>query len=162
MVIAIIGILIGVLLPVLAKARRASVRVSCASNLRQIATAFTNYLNDTRGVVFWRSVNINTEGMDWYVYGGQEQGNTNSGQGGLFNKYVPRPLNPYVKGNLSVFHCPSDEPETSPWAAGASHFASLVTDMAGALEEMEGPVFAYCRSGTRCTNLYMAIQQSKG
>lgn len=37
-----------------------------------------------------------------------------------------------------------------------------VTDMAGALDEMEGPVFAYCRSGTRCTNLYMAIQQSRG
>lgn len=37
-----------------------------------------------------------------------------------------------------------------------------VADMAEALDEMEGPVFAYCRSGTRCTNLYMAIQQSKG
>ncbi|MEJ6781634.1 TIGR01244 family sulfur transferase [Aminobacter sp. Piv2-1] len=37
-----------------------------------------------------------------------------------------------------------------------------VTDMAGALDEMAGPVFAYCRSGARCTNLYMAIQQSKG
>lgn len=28
-----------------------------------------------------------------------------------------------------------------------------------ALDELPGPVFAYCRSGTRCTNLYMAIQQ---
>ncbi|AWC24597.1 MULTISPECIES: TIGR01244 family sulfur transferase [Aminobacter] len=37
-----------------------------------------------------------------------------------------------------------------------------VADMADALDEMEGPVFAYCRSGARCTNLYMAIQQSKG
>lgn len=37
-----------------------------------------------------------------------------------------------------------------------------VNDMAGALDEMEGPVFAYCRSGARCTNLYMAIQQSRG
>lgn len=37
-----------------------------------------------------------------------------------------------------------------------------VADMAQALDEMEGPVLAYCRSGTRCTNLYMAIQQSKG
>ncbi|WP_432284075.1 TIGR01244 family sulfur transferase [Aminobacter sp. BA135] len=36
-----------------------------------------------------------------------------------------------------------------------------VADMADALDEMDGPVFAYCRSGTRCTNLYMAIQQSK-
>lgn len=37
-----------------------------------------------------------------------------------------------------------------------------VVEMGEALDEMEGPVLAYCRSGTRCTNLYMAIQQSKG
>ncbi|HEY4192914.1 MAG TPA: TIGR01244 family sulfur transferase [Mesorhizobium sp.] len=37
-----------------------------------------------------------------------------------------------------------------------------VGDQAAALEEVEGPVLAYCRSGTRCTNLYAAIEQSKG
>ena len=37
-----------------------------------------------------------------------------------------------------------------------------VAAMADALEELEGPVFAYCRSGTRSTNLFMAVQQSKG
>ncbi|MBD0416380.1 TIGR01244 family sulfur transferase [Oryzicola mucosus] len=37
-----------------------------------------------------------------------------------------------------------------------------VSEMASALEDLEGPVFAYCRSGTRCANLYMMIQQSKG
>lgn len=37
-----------------------------------------------------------------------------------------------------------------------------VEDQAGALAELEGPVFAYCRSGARCTNLYGLIQQSKG
>lgn len=36
-----------------------------------------------------------------------------------------------------------------------------VADMAEALDEMDGPVFAYCRSGTRCTNLYLAVQQNK-
>ena len=40
--------------------------------------------------------------------------------------------------------------------------ADNVADQAQALEEIEGPVLAYCRSGTRCTNLYAAIQQSKG
>lgn len=35
-------------------------------------------------------------------------------------------------------------------------------DMAKALDELPGPVFAYCRSGTRCTNLYAAVQQMKG
>jgi uncharacterized protein (TIGR01244 family) len=37
-----------------------------------------------------------------------------------------------------------------------------VEDMAKALDELPGPVFAYCRSGTRCTNLYAAVQQMKG
>jgi uncharacterized protein (TIGR01244 family) len=30
--------------------------------------------------------------------------------------------------------------------------------MAKALDELEGPVFAYCRSGARSTNLFMAAQ----
>ncbi|PAQ01019.1 TIGR01244 family phosphatase [Mesorhizobium mediterraneum] len=37
-----------------------------------------------------------------------------------------------------------------------------VEDQAEALDELEGPIFAYCRSGARCTNLYGLIQQSKG
>ncbi|RUV30286.1 MAG: TIGR01244 family phosphatase [Mesorhizobium sp.] len=39
--------------------------------------------------------------------------------------------------------------------------AENVEDQAEALDELEGPVFAYCRSGARCTNLYGLIQQSK-
>jgi len=40
--------------------------------------------------------------------------------------------------------------------------ADNVEDMAEALGELEGPVFAYCRSGARCTNLYALVQQAKG
>ncbi|MER9229898.1 TIGR01244 family sulfur transferase [Mesorhizobium sp. M0437] len=40
--------------------------------------------------------------------------------------------------------------------------AEDVEDQAEALDELEGPVFAYCRSGARCTNLYGLIKQSKG
>ena len=36
-----------------------------------------------------------------------------------------------------------------------------VDDQAAALDELEGPVFAYCRSGARCTNLYALIQASR-
>lgn len=36
-----------------------------------------------------------------------------------------------------------------------------VEDQAEALDELEGPVFAYCRSGARCTNLYGLVQQQK-
>jgi uncharacterized protein (TIGR01244 family) len=37
-----------------------------------------------------------------------------------------------------------------------------VAKTAKALDELEGPVFAYCRSGARSTNLYGLAQQSKG
>jgi uncharacterized protein (TIGR01244 family) len=36
-----------------------------------------------------------------------------------------------------------------------------VEKMADALAEMEGPIFAYCRSGARSTNLYMMATQLK-
>ena len=34
-----------------------------------------------------------------------------------------------------------------------------VADQAAALEGLKGPVFAYCRSGARCTNLYALINE---
>jgi len=36
-----------------------------------------------------------------------------------------------------------------------------VMAMAAALDEIPGPVFAYCRSGARSTNIYQAAQQMK-
>lgn len=36
-----------------------------------------------------------------------------------------------------------------------------VTDMAAALQAMPRPVLAYCRSGGRCTNLFMLVQQNR-
>lgn len=34
-----------------------------------------------------------------------------------------------------------------------------VSAMAEALDELDGPVFAYCRSGARSTNIYAAVKQ---
>ncbi|MEW9805165.1 TIGR01244 family sulfur transferase [Mesorhizobium marinum] len=34
-----------------------------------------------------------------------------------------------------------------------------VADQAAALQQLQGPVFAYCRSGARSTNLYGLIQE---
>lgn len=36
-----------------------------------------------------------------------------------------------------------------------------VRKMAEALDEIPGPVFAFCRSGARSTNIYAAAQQTK-
>jgi len=133
-VIGIIAVLISILLPALNKARQAATTTSCASNLRQLATALNMYLIDTKGKVFWRApTGIGVDGMDWYVYGGRETNNTYRGAAnppGFFNKFFPRPLNPYVgiksqtpvtNGKaLEVFHCPGDQ--NNDWSEGGSCF----------------------------------------
>lgn len=37
-----------------------------------------------------------------------------------------------------------------------------IDDQAAALDALPKPVLAYCRSGTRCTNLFAAVQQQRG
>jgi prepilin-type N-terminal cleavage/methylation domain-containing protein/prepilin-type processing-associated H-X9-DG protein len=120
-VIGIIAILVGLLLPSLNRARRQANDLQCSSQLRQIYTAFANYLGDNKQMVFWRGKDPGLDGMDWYVYGGRETGNKHTGQGGLFNRFQPRPLNPYVGGKIDVFKCPV-ETDLSPWSGTDSHF----------------------------------------
>lgn len=45
-VVSIIGLLVGILMPVIAAARRSAERVSCASNLRQIGLAVQSHRTD--------------------------------------------------------------------------------------------------------------------
>ncbi len=108
MVICIIGILAGLILSAMKTARERAKVAKCVSNVHQIFAALTLYLQDSDEIVFWKGTNIDTQGMDWYVYGGRETNNLDTAQGGLFNNIVPRPLNKYVGKKTEVFHCPSD------------------------------------------------------
>jgi prepilin-type N-terminal cleavage/methylation domain-containing protein/prepilin-type processing-associated H-X9-DG protein len=122
-VVGIIALMIAMLLPALARARAQAKVVQCASNLRQVGIAMHMYLSDSRQTVFWRGADISLDGMDWYVYGGQETGNAYQGlQGNFFNQWVPRPLNRYLMKNLRTFRCPSDD-SPAPWILqGVTHF----------------------------------------
>src|SRR5256885_14603110 len=50
-VIGIIAVLIGIILPTLAGARKAAARTACANQLRQVALACQMYANDFKGFI---------------------------------------------------------------------------------------------------------------
>jgi prepilin-type N-terminal cleavage/methylation domain-containing protein len=52
-VVGIIGLLLGILLPVMARARTASKRVSCRAQLADIGRLFQMYLNDSKNRLPW-------------------------------------------------------------------------------------------------------------
>jgi prepilin-type N-terminal cleavage/methylation domain-containing protein len=106
-VIAIIGILAGLLLPVLARAKRVAKRTSCINNVRQQGIALIIYADDNAEFYpVWPT---------WVAYGGQTatlspgdpryaQVTENGGDVAATN----RPLNNYVANNYNVFRCPAD------------------------------------------------------
>lgn len=50
-VLGIIAVLIGILLPVISKARGQANRTACQAQLREIGAAYTMYLNDSKGML---------------------------------------------------------------------------------------------------------------
>ncbi len=98
-VIAIISVLLALMVNGLTQARRVSQRLACLSNLRQLAIAWTDYLDANDGY-FLKGINMNTN------YGGK--------QGSLRPFQKSKPLNMYVRlpdvvfEGAEVFKCPSD------------------------------------------------------
>jgi prepilin-type N-terminal cleavage/methylation domain-containing protein len=131
-VISIIALLISILLPALAGARKSARSVLCLSNMRQLGLAFEMYTNDNKG--FFPSNRPDptdtTTGGSVYLFCGDAGTAT---LGNLFyGDYTPdkRPLNRYISaddgGNaLDVTRCPDDKIELYKYT-GTSYSANAV------------------------------------
>jgi prepilin-type processing-associated H-X9-DG protein len=102
-VIGVIALLIGILLPALSKAREASRRAACLSNLRQIGQSLAMYTNENRNAL------PNGNGpLMWDDPDGQSQVMVN-----FAAKYKITP---------GVFHCPSDSDPVPTKIVTADYF----------------------------------------
>ena len=110
-VIGIIALLISILLPTLASARRSAANVKCLSNQRQLATATAFFINDHDGYVMKAWLNGRAQGTSInYADNVSLPGSSRSGNWGYEAElwgwdYV---LKGYCNGDNGVFACPSD------------------------------------------------------
>ncbi|MCE5240058.1 DUF1559 domain-containing protein [bacterium] len=102
-VIAIIAILAAILFPVFARAREKARQVSCLSNVRQLGTAASSYIQDYDGTYpgFYHAVTV-----DRY-------------------QSAVQVLNPYIK-NQQIWRCPSSRVTGNTGGVSCTYFANAV------------------------------------
>jgi prepilin-type N-terminal cleavage/methylation domain-containing protein len=117
-VIAIVALLISILLPTLASARTSGRAVICASNNRQLVTAFTLYTDDHRG---YAMPHLQTSGITRTYWYGQEN---------IANQsldHTQGTLTPYLSaapGDRSVFECPEQSEDSYHTQGSTDSFTS--------------------------------------
>ena len=102
-VIAVIAMLLAILLPSLRKARALTKRMICQSNLKQIATAWTMYIDDNDGR-FYQERNANLNYGGWRGTVGWSPRPLNK----YFNLPVELPEDLETRNDSKVFFCPAD------------------------------------------------------
>jgi prepilin-type N-terminal cleavage/methylation domain-containing protein len=141
-VIGIIGVMMGILLPAMRKARLAAERTACASNLRQVGVALLMYVNDNRHHLpmvvepLWNpggTLNLNADPTDFVQN----------------PKSIAAVLKPYLQ-NLGVLLCPTATmgyPQTSPRVSyrvsSANNYDGVTKTEDELLTPGGTPVYAY-------------------
>ncbi len=115
-VIGIIGVLVGVLLPALGKARSAAARTACLSNLRQVHLTFVQYAHDWKDRVPL-GYRTPTKQFNSMIY---------SGTAGRFVLFGTMWQSGYFP-SADILFCPAEQDERSqrgtpsnPWPPGAN------------------------------------------
>jgi hypothetical protein len=103
-VIAIIGVLVGLIFPVMSSVRSASRRTLCASNMRQLAAALISYASQNKGAFPPNSAQL---GQFWYLEGIIGPHVTAPDRVGRAGE-VPPGADPSVGLAGGVFVCPDD------------------------------------------------------
>jgi prepilin-type processing-associated H-X9-DG protein/prepilin-type N-terminal cleavage/methylation domain-containing protein len=105
LVVAIIGVLTGLLVPAVLGALQAAQQTSCASNLRQIGYAVQLYLKDNGGT-FFPLVTPRADGKEWY-FGFESNESVSKGEGNRTLDRTRSRLYPYLHAPESVETCPA-------------------------------------------------------
>ena len=111
-VIGIIVVLVGLVVPSLARVRDSAREVVCRSNQRQIALAFLSFAADHEGRLpgnWWDGSNPDKEKRAWLLNSNEPF--DNAPQGGT--------IYPYLGGNDAVYRCPSLQ-ESKGLSAGSN------------------------------------------
>ena len=105
-VIGIIAVLMGILLPVISRAREQGNSVACASNIRQIMIAFRMFSNDHAGSLPGGYNDLNNA-VEWkrdWLFGKYPTG---AYKGGYDMAPESGTIFPYLGENYKVYRCPS-------------------------------------------------------
>lgn len=108
-VVGIIAVLIGILLPALARAREHAYRINCASNLRQIGQALMIYVNQSKGMIPVAPMHVPPGPNDydaWYYQ------TPSAGNSAHFDNLGNSPIGSILRvspHDYRVLLCPSDQ-----------------------------------------------------
>lgn len=107
-VIAVIALLVGLLLPALAKSREAGRTVVCTSNMRQLITAMHTYANDYKTIpgAYWQGA----QNLDWC---GKNNQNYISNPAAFKHPLMASVLGEYLEKADKIIECPSAKREAN-------------------------------------------------